>query len=75
MCAYSVNDPNKIEHAAEVAEEVAEYLSMPPAKLAKQLKRLERKMYEHAHNLEFEEAARIRDQIKLIEDDMRRAPL
>jgi excinuclease ABC subunit B len=73
--AYSVNNPNEIEHAAEVAEEVAEYLAMPPAKLAKQLKRLERKMYEHAHNLEFEEAARIRDQIKLIEDDLRRAPL
>lgn len=73
--AYSVDEPNAIEHVAEVAEEVAEYLSMPPDKLAKQLKRLERKMYDHAHNLEFEEAARIRDQIKLIEDDLRRAPL
>jgi excinuclease ABC subunit B len=31
--------------------------------LAKQIKRLEKEMLEHAKNLEFEKAARVRDQL------------
>ena len=36
---------------------------LSPQALAKQLKQLEKKMYEHAKNLEFEDAARLRDEL------------
>jgi excinuclease ABC subunit B len=49
---------------AKVAEEEAEYAQMTPKQMAKRLKQLEEQMYRHAQDLEFEEAARIRDQIK-----------
>jgi excinuclease ABC subunit B len=52
---------------ARVADELATYGHLSPAELAKQVKALEKQMYEHARNLEFEEAARLRDQIKHME--------
>ena len=53
---------------ARVAEEVADYARLSPAQLAKRLGKLEQEMYEHARNLEFEEAARLRDEIHRIEN-------
>lgn len=53
---------------ARVAEEVLEYAALPPERAAKVLQQLERKMYKHAENLEFEEAAKLRDQIQQIRD-------
>jgi len=41
---------------------------MNAAELQKEISRLEGTMYEHARNLEFEEAARIRDQINTINE-------
>jgi excinuclease ABC subunit B len=52
----------------QVAEEAAPYLVMPPHKLARELKKLEQKMFKHAHSLEFEEAAAVRDQIHAIKE-------
>ena len=49
---------------AKVAEAAAEYRPLEPAELKRELKRLEDRMYEHARNLEFEQAAQIRDQIE-----------
>jgi excinuclease ABC subunit B len=51
-----------------IAEETASYLALPPQRLAKELRKLEQKMYKHARNLDFEEAANIRDQINSIKD-------
>jgi len=45
-----------------VAEKQAEYQALSPTELAKKLKQLEQKMYDHARNLEFEEAAKVRDE-------------
>jgi len=45
-----------------VVEEVG--LLMGPEQAMKRIKKLEAEMYKHARNLEFEEAARIRDQIE-----------
>lgn len=53
----------KAKNAKGVAEEAANYSRMTPSQLAKELKRLEAKMHEHAKNLEFEEAAATRDQL------------
>ncbi len=41
----------------------ADAASLTPAALARKLERMERQMYEHARNLEFEEAARLRDEL------------
>lgn len=64
------HSPDHVKEQAKIAEEAAEYLALPPKKLAKKLDDLEEKMLEHAKNLEFEEAARVRDQIKRIRDEV-----
>jgi len=56
--------PGSPKKYAKVAEEVIEYAGLPPDKLLAKLKKLEEQMYQHARNLEFEEAARVRDQIR-----------
>jgi excinuclease ABC subunit B len=61
------------EHAgarefARVAEEVVRYGRLSPEQLTREIGRLERQMYEHARNLEFEEAARLRDEIRRMEE-------
>jgi excinuclease ABC subunit B len=48
------------------ADEAARYDAMPAAKLSKLLQQLEKEMYRHAQNLEFEEAAAVRDRIEAI---------
>jgi len=48
------------------AEEAAEYASLTPSSLAKLLAKLEKQMYAHARNLEFEQAAALRDRIEAI---------
>ncbi len=60
--------PQARERAERVAEEAAVYQTLSPKQLAKQLKKLEEQMYQHAKNLEFEEAARVRDKIKHIQE-------
>ena len=45
-----------------------EYSGINPSLAMKKIKKLENKMYEHATNLEFEDASRIRDEISKIKD-------
>ena len=49
-------------------EFLKEYTSISPSIAMKKIKKLEKKMYDHATNLEFEEASRIRDEITKIKD-------
>ncbi|WP_312226562.1 excinuclease ABC subunit UvrB [Stutzerimonas nitrititolerans] len=51
-----------------VAEPEADYLPLEPAKLAARIKELEQQMYQHARDLEFEDAARVRDQIHRLKE-------
>ncbi len=60
--------PKSAKEYAKVAEEQAEYASMTPKQMAKRIKQLEGKMYKHARDLEFEEAAKVRDQIKKLQE-------
>jgi len=55
---------------SKVAETLADYHALSPKQAAKKLKQLEDKMYQAAKNLEFEEAARIRDEIKLLKSEI-----
>jgi len=57
-----------IKQYAKVADEVIEYGVMSPAQLEKQIAEMEKKMYQHAQNLEFEEAGKLRDEIAHIRD-------
>jgi len=58
---------------AKVAEEGGDYqtrlAAMNQTELTKEISKLEHKMYEHAKNLEFEEAAKIRDQVRIINEE------
>ena len=47
-----------------VAEDKVDYAVLDPQKLAATIRRLEAQMYKHAQNLEFEEAAKVRDEIR-----------
>lgn len=47
-----------------IAEDAAEYVALTPQQMAKRIKQLEKIMYAHAKNLEFEAAAKVRDQIR-----------
>jgi excinuclease ABC subunit B len=60
--------PVAAKEYAKVAEEVAHYAAEPPAALMKKIKRLEQAMYRHARDLEFEEAAKLRDEIQRIRE-------
>ncbi len=59
--------PTTARRFARVAEELADYGRLTPQQLAERVSQLEQQMYAHARNLEFEEAARLRDEIARIE--------
>jgi len=53
---------------AKVAEEEVEYGVMTVKQLNKKVEQMEQQMYQYAQNLEFEEAANMRDKIKKLEE-------
>ena len=59
---------NKREKKYINDEFLKEYTGISPSIAMRKIKKLEKKMYEHATNLEFEEASKIRDEIKKIKD-------
>ncbi|HET8701343.1 MAG TPA: excinuclease ABC subunit UvrB [Nitrococcus sp.] len=63
----SVGTPGSPEHFARVAEAAGPYAKLAPAQALKQIQALEQRMHRHARNLEFEEAAQLRDEIKRIQ--------
>lgn len=54
----------------KVAEESASYKGLSAKDKEKKLVQLEDQMYKHSKNLEFEEAARVRDEIKQLQAEM-----
>ena len=52
----------------KVAEDTAVYKTMTPDKALKEIAKLEKKMYQHAKDLEFEEAAQTRDRMAEIRE-------
>ena len=63
------NEPQQRGAASiESVIDTKDYTSLSPEKLARELKKLEKTMYQHARDLEFEEAARIRDKIHLLKE-------
>lgn len=58
---------NKVLKAIQVEDD---YSAMSQAELSRLMSRLEKKMYAHAENLEFEEAALLRDEIDLVKSNI-----
>ena len=56
------------------AKQAAEVEALSEKDLGKRIKQLERQMLEHAKNLEFEKAARVRDQLALLREQAFGAP-
>ena len=67
--AYAATGKNK--KGRKIADSEADYRSnerQPIENIAKEIKRLEEKMYQHARNLEFEQAAQTRDQLSRLRE-------
>ena len=47
----------------KIAEPTADYSSLTPDQVIRRIKKLEQEMFKHARNLEFEQAARLRDEV------------
>ncbi len=67
--AYANARGKKVKLA--VAEELAKYFTKTPKEIAVEIERLENEMYDYAHNLEFEEAARLRDEIARLQEALK----
>ncbi len=50
--------------AGKVKSDVTDWSSLSAVQVSRKLKKLEKQMYEHARNLEFEQAAQMRDQLE-----------
>ncbi|CEK09177.1 excinuclease ABC subunit UvrB [Legionella hackeliae] len=58
---------------AQVQERKALYLPLSPEELAKEIKVLEKQMHLHAKNMEFEQAAKVRDQLLMLKEQLKTA--
>ena len=63
---YGDKHSRKTVELQKVAEEKATYQAMTPRQLTKTLDNLEKQMYQHSRDLEFEQAAKVRDDIERI---------
>ena len=57
---------------SKVTEKPTDYQALTPKQLGKKLKQLEDEMYRYAKNLEFEQAAKLRDEIKVLQEQVLR---
>ena len=60
-----------IKQHAQLQEEAATYQAMSPSQLSKHFSQLEKKMLQHARDLEFEEAAQLRNELQHLKDMLR----
>ena len=65
-----VYDATASRQDLKAASAAAEYEVMSEKQVSKEIKRLEKQMFEHAKNLEFEKAARVRDQLALLKEQV-----
>ena len=68
-CLYHRRRPAGAQRTRKVAEDKAPYVARAPAQVAKDIEKLEAEMMKHAKNLEFEQAAAVRDQIHKLREE------
>jgi excinuclease ABC subunit B len=71
---YAADRPSAGESQAGRLALVAEVEAMSEKDLGRRIKQLEKQMLDHARNLEFEQAARVRDQLALLREQAFGAP-
>ncbi|MNK12716.1 UvrABC system protein B [compost metagenome] len=69
-----VYSPQEARLELQVAQEHAKYEAMSEKQVSKEIKRLEKLMLGHAKNLEFEKAAQVRDQLRILKEQLFGAP-
>ncbi|MES2534657.1 MAG: excinuclease ABC subunit UvrB [Pseudomonadota bacterium] len=65
-----VYNPQDARAELQVAQEHAKYEAMSEKQVSKEIKRLEKLMLDHAKNLEFEKAAQVRDQLRVLKEQL-----
>ena len=65
-----VYSPQEARQELQAAQETAKYESMNEKQVSKEIKRLEKLMLDHAKNLEFEKAAQVRDQLRILKEQL-----
>jgi len=65
-----VYSPQEARVELQVAQEQAKYEAMSEKQVSKEIKRLEKLMIDHAKNLEFEKAAQVRDQLRILKEQL-----
>jgi excinuclease ABC subunit B len=60
--------PGSARRFAEVADEIGRYGELTPEDVSRRINELEKRMFKHAENLEFEEAANLRDEAARLRD-------
>ena len=63
-----VYDLQEARQNLKVAQDTARYETMSEKEGTRELKRLEKKMFEHAKNMEFEQAAQVRDEMRALKE-------
>jgi excinuclease ABC subunit B len=65
-----VYNPQEAKDELYAAQEHAKYEAMSEKQAGKEIKRLEKLMLDHAKNLEFEKAAQVRDQLRMVKEQL-----
>ena len=65
-----VYDPRGVHKELKAAQGTTDYSALSESDVARELRRLEKEMLEHARNLEFEQAGRVRDRIRALKDGL-----
>jgi excinuclease ABC subunit B len=65
-----VFDPQQAKQELQAAQQQAKYEVMSEKNAAREIKRLEKLMLESARNLEFEKAAKLRDQLAVLKEQV-----
>ena len=63
-----VYDPQQARQELRAAERQSQYEAMSEKGIAREIRRLEKQMLDHAKNLEFEKAAQVRDQLAALKE-------
>ena len=71
---YSEKAGKENERLEQAALQRAQFEDMSEKDVAREIKRLEKRMLEHARSLEFEKAAQLRDQLGLLKEKIFGAP-
>jgi excinuclease ABC subunit B len=63
-----VYDARVAQRDLKVAQAERDYARLTETDLSREIRRVEKEMLEHARNLEFEQAARLRDELRMLKD-------